>query len=76
MVDHKSEDSKSGEKITSITYGEVPKGFVQEIPKQGPPTALMDGKVYEASGAPSLMRNVIVRFRIENAKIIQIPLPN
>lgn len=34
-------------KIPPLTYGVVPPGFVQKMPKKGPPPTLAEGKVYE-----------------------------
>jgi len=55
--------------LPPITYGKVPDGFRQELPKEAPALVLEEGRVYEASGAPTLMPDAIVRFRIDNGKV-------
>ncbi len=58
--------------LPPITYGKVPDGFLQELPNNGPAPVLEDGRLYEASGAPTLMPEAVVRFRTGNGKVIAI----
>jgi hypothetical protein len=44
----KTSESGRIDKLPMITYGQVLAGFSQKIPEQGPPPALVEGKVYEA----------------------------
>lgn len=58
-----------------ITYGKVPPGFRQELPKQGAPPALVEGKTYEAGGAAYGANGGFVLFVIRNAKSVEVPKP-
>jgi hypothetical protein len=60
--------------LPTITYGELPIGFQQEVPNIGQPSRLVEGKIYEASGAPSLMPGARVRFVLKDSRIVQVPL--
>ncbi len=55
-----------------ITYGQIPKDFSQEIPQVGLAPSLSEGKVYEAGGAATLMPFAVIRFRVENGKVVRI----
>ncbi len=57
-------------RLPHITYGEVPDGFIQEIPENHNPPKLVEGTVYEASGAYTLMPHAVVRFRIVNSRVV------
>jgi hypothetical protein len=55
-----------------ITYGKLPKDFSQEVPQAGLAPALIEGKMYEAGAAATLMPNAVIRFRVENGEIVRI----
>jgi len=61
--------------LPPITYGSVPAGFNQTIPKEGTPPPLLEGKVYEAGGPPISMRKGYLRFVIRDGKAVAIPIP-
>ena len=63
------------DRLPAITYGKVPDGFLQEVPNDGSASSLTEGKIYEASGAPTLMPRAVVRFKIENGKLTTLSLP-
>jgi len=63
----------SAEGLPKITYGQVPPGFVQEIPVAGPPPPLAEGKIYQATSPPVEVPDAYVRFRIQNGKVVEIP---
>ena len=63
------------DRLPAITYGKVPDGFLQEVPNDGSASSLTEGKIYEASGAPTLMPGAVVRFKIENGKVTTLSLP-
>jgi hypothetical protein len=55
-----------------IKYGELPDGFVQKEPSQGPPKALEEGKFYQAGGPPIAMKDGYLRFTISQGKLVRI----
>ncbi len=61
--------------LPPITYGKVPEGFTQEIPAEGAPPPLTEGKVYEAGGPEVSMRNGVIRFTIRDGKAVEVPMP-
>jgi hypothetical protein len=61
--------------LPPITYGRVPEGFTQEIPTEGAPPALMEGKVYQAGGPEVSMPDGVIRFIIRNGKAVELPIP-
>jgi len=61
--------------LPPITYGKIPPGFVQEIPTDGQPPALVSGKLYQAGGPPVMMRGAIIRFEISNGKAAHVSIP-
>lgn len=65
----------SGRAPSVITYGEVPPGFVQKIPEVGAPPVLIEGKVYDAYGPPSVVPETYIRFTIRDGKPVQLPVP-
>jgi len=50
VADPKTQTTASTEKIQTIEYGEVPTGFIQEVPSQGSPEQLQENQTYEAVG--------------------------
>ena len=61
--------------LPQIAYGRLPQNFIQEVPEKGAALPLEEGKLYEARGAPSLMPDAVVRFKIENGKVHQVSIP-
>ena len=59
-----------------ITYGNVPRGYRQELPKGGAPPALVEGKTYEAGGAAYGANGGSVLFTIRDGKAVIVPKPN
>ncbi len=57
-------------KLPSITYGVVPSGFVQTIPKSGAPPLLKENQTYEAGGPADEANGGSIRFRLENGKAV------
>lgn len=62
----------SAQGLPKITYGQLPKGFEQVVPKSGPPPALQEGKLYEASGPGAEVPHTVVMFRIQNGKAVRV----
>ena len=62
-------------KLSPITYGNVPVGFIQEIPEDGTPAALEEGKVYEAGGPYVMMNRARVRFIVRDGRVVQVATP-
>lgn len=60
----------SASRLPAITYGTVPPGFMQKVPKVGPPPKLEEGKEYEAAGPLVEVPHAYVRFRIEKGKAV------
>ena len=75
VADPSAVDKTPIENLDKIEYGEVPKGFIQEVPKVGEPQLLVEGQTYEATGPLSLMRNAAVRFRITGGKVVIVKIP-
>lgn len=75
VADSAAEDKTPIENLASVEYGKVPKGFIQEVPENGGPQPLVEGKTYEAVGPVSLMRNASVRFRIADGKVVTVKTP-
>ena|SRR5215217_6065685 len=65
----------SAEALPKITYGQVPTGFEQKIPAVGPPPALEEGKIYQASGPLIAVPEADVRFRVQNGKVVPMLVP-
>lgn len=74
-ADPETKDISAVEHIDRIEYGRVPKGFIQQFPKEGPPSTLAENETYEAVGPLSLMRNAAVRFKIVNGKVVTLMMP-
>lgn len=55
-----------------ITYGTVPEGFNQTVPREGAPPALHEGKTYQAGGPPIEMPHGFLRFTIRNGKTVKL----
>ena len=71
------DDSQKGdfENLPSITYGKIPAGWNQTVPKNGePPPTLIEGKVYEAGGPQVEVPWAHMRFTIRNGKAVRLPL--
>lgn len=62
-------------RLPPITYGQVPQGFVQKLPKEGNAPTLVEGKIYEAGGPASNANGGFIRFIISGGKSIQVPKP-
>ena|SRR5687768_17870759 len=62
-------------KMEGIVYGQMPKGFTQQVPETGPPPPLLEGKTHEVdilakwNGYPKP-----IRFQIRKGKAVQVPL--
>jgi len=56
-----------------ITYGVVPNGFVQEVPANGNPPPLQEGKTYGFGADTRGQPGRTVWFRIYDGKSIQVP---
>ena len=70
-----AEGNNSGHVPAVITYGKVPSGFVQKIPQSGAPPDLIEGRVYDAYGPPSLVPETYIRFTIRDGKAVRLPVP-
>ena len=57
-------------KLPNITYGVVPPGFQQTIPKTGTPPLLVEGTLYEAGGPAFDANGGSIRFTIKDGKIV------
>ena len=68
-------DSQHGtlENLPVITYGQVPSGWHQQIPAQGEPPPLEEGKVYQAGGPEISVPEAVMRFTIRNGKPVRLP---
>jgi hypothetical protein len=75
VADPAAKDTSSVESIERIEYGIVPKGFIQEVPKDGKPPILAENQTYQAIGPLSLMRNAAVRFKIVSGKVVPLMTP-
>lgn len=60
--------------LPRITYGRVPAGFTQNIPAEGAPAPLVEGKIYEAGGPSSGADMDVFRFTIKDGSVVEIPL--
>ena len=58
-----------------ITYGQLPHGFVQEVPKQGEAPGLEEGKVYDAGGPAVMVPCTYIRFTIRDGKAVRLSIP-
>jgi hypothetical protein len=56
-----------------ITYGVVPDGFVQEVPSNGSPPALEEGKTYGFGADTSGQPGATVWFTIRDGRSVQVP---
>ena len=74
--DNLSAKEKAINRLPSITYGVIPKGFVQTKPENGTPPSLMEGKVYEAGGPSTNAHGGFVWFSIRNGKSVQVEEPS
>lgn len=55
-----------------IHYGQVPKGFEQEIPTSQEPPQLVEGKTYFAVAEASYVPWANVRFMVKDNKIVSL----
>ena len=74
--DNLSQDDKVISRLPSITYGVVPKGFVQMKPANTTPPPLGEGRVYEAGGPANNAHGGFVWFTIRDGKSVQIEEPS
>jgi hypothetical protein len=58
-----------------IKYGGVPRGLMQELPKDGVPPPLVEGRLYEAGGPAYGANGGSVLFTIRNGKSVIVPKP-
>lgn len=63
------------DKWPPVTYSKLPLKFTQTIPEVGQPTALQEGKFYEAGGLASGANGSSIWFTIRNGKAVRIPKP-
>ena len=56
--------------LPEITYGAVPTGFNQTVPRSGGPPPLVEGKTYEAGGPGLDADGGWIRFMIKNGKTV------
>ena len=75
VFEPESAKTASSEEIETIKYGEIPVGFIQDVPAQGLPENLQENYIYEAVGPLSLMGNAAVRFKIIDGKVSNIVVP-
>jgi hypothetical protein len=59
-------------RLPAITYAVVPPGFIQKIPSEGAPSALVEGKIYEAGGPASNANGGFVWFTIQKGKVVKV----
>jgi hypothetical protein len=59
-------------KLTPITYGKVPLGFSQTVPSDGPPPALLEGRIYLATGYTDSAQTGWVEFRITSGRAVTV----
>lgn len=59
-----------------IKYGRIPSGFRQELPKDGVPPPLVEGRLYEAGGQAYGANGGSVLFTIRNGKSEIVPEPS
>ena len=74
--DDLSPNEKAINRLPSITYGVVPKGFVQKQPETGNPPSLVEGKVYQAGGPVDNAHGGFVWFTIRDGKSVAIVEPS
>ena len=70
-----TEGDNSGRVPSVITYGKVPTGFVQKLPVSGDPPPLVEGKVYDAYGPPTIVPETYIRFTIRGGQAVRLPVP-
>ena len=59
-----------------IKYGSIPRGFMQELPKDGVPPQLIEGRLYEAGGPAYGANGGAVLFKISNGRSVVVPEPS
>lgn len=59
----------------SITYGRIPSGFRQELPKDAVPPPLVEGRLYQAGGPAYGANGGAVLFKIGNGRSVVVPEP-
>jgi hypothetical protein len=70
-----SADAKVIRRLPPITYGSLPAGFVQKVPRNGSPPELMEGKIYEAGGPASNANGGFIWFTIKGGKVVKVDAP-
>lgn len=63
-------------RLSPITYGQIPVGFIQKTPRDGVVPTLVEGKIYEAGGPASNAHGGFIRFIIRDGKSIEVPMPD
>jgi hypothetical protein len=63
----------TAEALPTITYGLVPPTFVQEVPANGTPPPLLEGRVYEVIGPGAKVPAPRIRFTIQHGQAIELP---
>lgn len=62
-------------RLPPITYGVVPPGFIQKVPSEGAPPALIEGRIYDAGGPTSNANGGSVWFTIQKGKVVKVNAP-
>ncbi len=62
--------TRSLDKIRSISYGQVPDGFVQVYPQEGAPPALIERDLYNVTLAANTGRGVNMFFSVRDGRIV------
>ena len=62
-------------RLPSITYGVVPKDFIQVFPESGAPPPLIEGKVYDFGGPADNANGGSIWFTIQSGKSVEVPTP-
>ncbi|HLA12818.1 MAG TPA: hypothetical protein VJ023_19685 [Pyrinomonadaceae bacterium] len=70
-----SPDEKVVRRLPPISYGSVPAGFVQKVPRDGAPPDLVENKIYEAGGPASNANGGFVWFTIKGGKVLKVDAP-
>jgi hypothetical protein len=61
--------------LPAITYGKVPKEFVQITPASEAPPVLIEGRTYEVGGPADDANGGSIWFAIKGGKSVQVPKP-
>jgi len=60
----------TGDGVQMIYYGQVPPGFIQKYPNEGPPPALEEGKFYGVTGITDEPNELSIAFAVSNGRTI------